>query len=363
MTEFLSHIETQLSEIEAAGLYKRERPIAGPQGARIAVDGREMLNLCANNYLGLADHPALEAAAKAAIDSHGYGMASVRFICGTQPLHRELETGLARFLGMADAILFAACFDANGGVFEPLLGPEDAIISDALNHASLIDGLRLSRADVRIANHGDVEHVAHHLASARGARRRFVVTESIFSMDGDAAPLPELSTLCAKEGAGLVVDEAHATGVVGPEGRGGFAASGADPGPLVARIVTCGKALGAVGAFVAGSVALRDLLVHRGRGFVFSTAVSPAVVGALEASLELVPGADAERAHAKESAARVAAALGLPAPAAAIVPIPVGSEARVLALGEALGARGVGVGVVRPPTVPPVTGGSPPLAA
>ncbi|MEL6716496.1 MAG: aminotransferase class I/II-fold pyridoxal phosphate-dependent enzyme, partial [Planctomycetota bacterium] len=313
------------------------------------------IDFTSSDVLGLSRHPALVRAAREAVERDGIGGRAARLLGGGSPRTSSLEAGLAAWLDADAALLLPSGFQANVTLLPAIAGPGDVVVSDALNHASLIDGLRLSRADVRIANHGDVEHVAHHLASARGARRRFVVTESIFSMDGDAAPLPELSTLCAKEGAGLVVDEAHATGVVGPEGRGGFAASGADPGPLVARIVTCGKALGAVGAFVAGSVALRDLLVHRGRGFVFSTAVSPAVVGALEASLELVPGADAERAHAKESAARVASALGLPAPAAAIVPIPVGSEERVLALGEALGARGVGVGVVRPPTVPPGT--------
>lgn len=292
MTEFLSHIETQLCEIEAAGLYKRERPIAGPQGARIAVGGREMLNLCANNYLGLADHPALEAAAKAAIDSHGYGMASVRFICGTQPLHRELETGLARFLGMDDAILFAACFDANGGVFEPLLGPEDAIVSDALNHASIIDGIRLCKAKrYRYAN-SDMADLERQLQTARDGGARFVMiaTDGVFSMDGYLANLFEIRRLADQYDALVMVDDCHATGFMGPQGRGTPAHCGVAVDILTG---TLGKALGgAIGGYIAASQPVVDLLRQRARPYLFSNSLPPAVVAAGIEALRLVEEGD-----------------------------------------------------------------------
>ena len=219
---FLQHLRESLAGIEADGLMKRERLIEGAQGARVRVGGREMLNLCANNYLGLAKDARLIAAAKAAMDSHGYGMASVRFICGTQDLHRALEQRIAGFLGMDDAILFAACFDANGGLFEPLLGEQDAIISDALNHASIIDGIRLSKAKrFRFAN-GDMNDLEVQLKAARegGARRIVVVTDGVFSMDGYFAKLAEVRALADRFDALVMVDDCHATGFIGPEGRG-----------------------------------------------------------------------------------------------------------------------------------------------
>jgi glycine C-acetyltransferase len=217
---FLDRITETLETIRADGLWKTERAIVSPQGGHIAVapSGQDMLNLCANNYLGLADHPSLIDAAKAAMDSHGYGMASVRFICGTQDLHRALETRLAEYLGKDDAILFAACFDANGGLFEPLLGPEDAVVSDALNHASIIDGIRLCKARrYRYAN-ADMDDLEAQLKQARsdGARTIMIATDGVFSMDGYLAPLPEITALATRYDAVVMVDDCHATGFMGP---------------------------------------------------------------------------------------------------------------------------------------------------
>jgi glycine C-acetyltransferase len=243
---FLDHLNATLAQIEADGLFKREHLINSPQGAHMTVAGRDMLNLCANNYLGLADHPDLIAAAKSAMDSHGYGMASVRFICGTQDLHRQLETELATFLGMDDSILFAACFDANGGLFEPLLGAEDAVISDALNHASIIDGIRLCKAKrYRYAN-ADVTALEDALKQARndGARHILIATDGVFSMDGTLAPLPEIRALADRYDAMIMVDDCHATGFMGPKGEGTPAYSGTQVDILTG---TLGKALGGAG--------------------------------------------------------------------------------------------------------------------
>ena len=228
----LAHISETLREIEAEGLTKRERQIGGPQSGRIAVNGREMINLCANNYLGLAHHPEIEAAAKQAIDAYGFGMSSVRFICGTQTLHRELERAIARYLGKDDAILFAACFDANGGIFETLLSADDAIISDSLNHASIIDGVRLSKARrFRFAN-SDMDELETRLkqAEADGARFKLVVTDGVFSMDGYVAKLPEICALAERYGALVMVDDCHATGHLGDKGQ----APQASPGRVTA---------------------------------------------------------------------------------------------------------------------------------
>ncbi len=289
---FLAHLGETLTGIEADGLFKRERLITSAQGAHVTVAGRDVLNLCANNYLGLADHPALIAAAKTAMDDHGYGMASVRFICGTQDLHRELEAGIARFLGKDDAILFAACFDANGGLFEPLLGPEDAIISDALNHASIIDGIRLCKARrYRYAN-SDMADLEAQLQAARaiGARFIMIATDGVFSMDGYLAKLPEIVALATTYGALVMVDDCHATGFMGPQGRGTPAHAGVDVDILTG---TLGKALGgALGGYVAGPQAVIDVLRQRARPYLFSNALPPGVVAAGIAALDLVEAAD-----------------------------------------------------------------------
>jgi glycine C-acetyltransferase len=303
MSDFLDHVRTTLAEIDAAGLMKRERPITSPQAAHIDVGGRDVLNLCANNYLGLADDPRLAEAARRAIDEHGYGMASVRFICGTQELHRELETALARFLGMDDAILFAACFDANGGLFEPLLGPEDAVVSDALNHASIIDGIRLCKARrFRYAN-SDMDELEFRLKEARDGGARFVMiaTDGVFSMDGYLAKLPEIRALADRYDAMVMVDDCHATGFMGPQGRGTPAHHGVRADILTG---TLGKALGgAIGGYIAGPQPVVDLLRQRARPYLFSNSLPPAVVAAGLEALKIVEAGDDLRARLFENAA------------------------------------------------------------
>ena len=302
-TAFLSHISDTLAEIDAEGLTKRERLITSPQGGEITVGDRRVINLCANNYLGLADHPALIAAAKGAMDDHGFGMASVRFICGTQDLHRELETLLAQFLGMEDSILFAACFDANGAVFEPLLGPEDAVISDALNHASIIDGIRLCKAKrYRYAN-SDMADLEAQLKAARadGARHIMVATDGVFSMDGYLAKLGEIRALADKYEAIVMVDDCHATGFMGPQGRGTPAHASVKVDVLTG---TLGKALGgAIGGYIAGPQPVIDLLRQRARPYLFSNSLPPAIVAAGIEAIRLVEEGDALRAQLFENAA------------------------------------------------------------
>lgn len=299
---FLTHLGVVLEGIEAEGLMKRERLIHGPQGAHVEVAGRKLLNLCANNYLGLADDPRLIAAAQSAMQADGYGMASVRFICGTQDIHRALEARLARFLGHDDSILFAACFDANGGLFEPLLGPEDAVISDSLNHASIIDGIRLSKARrYRYAN-SDMADLEAQLKQARadGARFILIATDGVFSMDGYLAKLAEIRALADRHGAMVMVDDCHATGFMGPQGRGTPAHAGVEVDILTG---TLGKALGgALGGYIAGPQAVIDLLRQRARPYLFSNALPPAVVGAALVALDIVEAADDLRAQLFENA-------------------------------------------------------------
>ena len=300
---FLSQITDTLARIDADGMTKRERLITSPQAGRIAVADREVLNLCANNYLGLADHPDLIAAAQAAMGTHGFGMASVRFICGTQDLHKELERRLATFLGKDDAILFAACFDANGGLFEPLLGPEDAIISDALNHASIIDGIRLCKAQrYRYAN-SDMAALETQLQAARtaGARHVMIATDGVFSMDGYLAKLPEITELAARYDALVMVDDCHATGFMGPKGAGTPAHAGVDVDILTG---TLGKALGgSIGGYIAGPQPVIDLLRQRARPYLFSNSLPPPIVAAGIEAIRLVEQGDALRARLFENAA------------------------------------------------------------
>ncbi|MET1415024.1 glycine C-acetyltransferase [Roseibium sp. HPY-6] len=299
---FLSHISETLKEIEAEGLYKTERLISSPQGGRITVGGREVINLCANNYLGLADHPALEEAARKALEPKGYGMASVRFICGTQDIHRQLEKRLANFLGKDDSILFAACFDANGGLFEPLLGPEDAIISDALNHASIIDGIRLCKAKrYRYAN-SDIADLEAKLKEARetGSRHVMVATDGVFSMDGYLAKLPEITALAQRYDAVVMVDDCHATGFMGPKGEGTPAHFGVDVDILTG---TLGKALGGgIGGYIAGPQPVVDLLRQRARPYLFSNSLPPAVVMSGLEAIRLVEEGDDLRRHLFDNA-------------------------------------------------------------
>ena len=303
MPDFLNDLKTVLSTLEAEGLTKRERLITSPQGGEITVGGDRVINLCANNYLGLADHPDLIAAATAAMQDHGFGMASVRFICGTQDLHRTLETRLADFLGLEDAILFAACFDANGGLFEPLLGPEDAVISDALNHASIIDGIRLSKAKrYRYAN-SDMDDLDAQLKAARadGVRHIMIATDGVFSMDGYLAKLPEIRALADQYDAVVMVDDCHATGFMGPQGRGTPHHAGVQVDILTG---TLGKALGgAIGGYIAGPQPVIDLLRQRARPYLFSNSLPPAIVAAGIAAIRLVEEGDALRTQLFENTA------------------------------------------------------------
>ena len=302
MTTFLDSIATRLDDIRNDGLWKTERPITTAQGTHITVNGRELINLCANNYLGLANHPTLVAAAKDAMDTHGFGMASVRFICGTQDLHRQLEQRLAGFLGHDDSILFAACFDANGAVFETLLTDQDAVISDALNHASIIDGIRLSKARRYRYATSDMDDLEAQLRKARadGAQQIMIATDGVFSMDGTLAKLPEIRALADTYDAVLMVDDCHATGFMGPKGAGTPAHFG-----VTADVVTgtLGKALGgAIGGYIAGPQQVVDLLRQRARPYLFSNALPPAVVAAGIAVLDLVENGDDLRSQLTENA-------------------------------------------------------------
>ncbi|MFQ5600039.1 MAG: glycine C-acetyltransferase [Candidatus Krumholzibacteriia bacterium] len=269
-----------LQEIRAAGLYKDERVLESPQGATIDVKGHEVLNFCANNYLGLANHPEIVAAARRALDTRGYGLSSVRFICGTQDLHQELEHRVATFLGTEDAILYTSCFDANGGLFETLLGPEDAIISDALNHASIIDGVRLCKAERRRYRNADMEDLEKQLQDSGRNRRRLIATDGVFSMDGNIAPLEQICQLAERYDAMVMVDDSHATGVVGATGRGTPEHCGVQ-GRVDIVTSTLGKALGgATGGFTAASREAVAMLRQRSRPYLFSNSVPPVVVAA-----------------------------------------------------------------------------------
>jgi len=286
-----SHLIMQLEEIRSAGLEKPERVIDSPQGAMVAVLDREVLNLCANNYLGLANHPAVVAAAKDALDRWGYGMASVRFICGTQEVHKELETALTDFLGTEDTILYSSCFDANGGIFEALLDERDAVISDALNHASIIDGIRLCKAQrFRYANR-DMDDLERQLKDSAGARFRMVVTDGVFSMDGYMAPLPEICELAERYDAMVMVDDSHGVGFIGANGRGTHEHHGVI-GRIDAITGTLGKALGgASGGYVSGRQELVAMLRQRSRPYLFSNSVAPAIAAASLTVLELLRNA------------------------------------------------------------------------
>lgn len=307
---FFSDLKAELAQIEADGLYKRERIITSEQFSEIDVtaDGQQshVINFCANNYLGLANHPALIQAAKDTLDSHGFGMASVRFICGTQDLHKQLEAKIADFTGQEDAILYAAAFDANGGVFEPLLGPEDAIISDALNHASIIDGVRLCKAKrYRYAN-SDMDDLETQLKQARadGARHILIVTDGVFSMDGYIAKLPEIVALAKRYDAMTMVDDCHAHGFMGAKGRGTPEHCGV-MGEIDIITGTLGKALGgAMGGFTAARQEIIDMLRQRSRPYLFSNSIAPAIAGASLKALDMVAEGDDLRARLTANAER-----------------------------------------------------------
>ena len=282
-------IQTELDAIKAAGLFKRERTITSPQGAEIdTIEGGEVLNFCANNYLGLSSHPRVIESAIETIHSHGFGMSSVRFICGTQDIHKDLEAKIAEWVGAEDAILYAAAFDANGGLFEPLLNEEDAIISDALNHASIIDGIRLCKAQRYRYNNNDMADLEERLKETQGARRRMIATDGVFSMDGIIAQMDKIVALAKKYDAIVMVDDCHATGFVGKTGRGSAEHSGVF-GKVDITTGTFGKALGgASGGFTAGSKEVIALLRQRSRPYLFSNTLAPSIVGASIAVLNML---------------------------------------------------------------------------
>ncbi len=360
---FLRHIRATLDEIETAGLTKRERLLTGPQGGRIRVasenGSREALNLCANNYLGLANHPEVIAAAARAMEQFGFGMASARFICGAQTLHRELELAIAKHLGKDDAIAFAACFDANGGVFEPLMGEEDAIISDSLNHASIIDGVRLSKARrFRFAN-SDMNELEDRLkeADAGGARFKLIATDGVFSMDGYVAKLKDICALADRYGALVLVDDCHATGHLGEKGRGTPALTGA--GNRVDIVTgTFGKTLGGgMGGFVAAAQPIVDLLRQRARPYLFSNSLAPPIAAGALKALEIAIEADDRRSlletHAKRFRAGIEKAGFKVLPGVTpIIPVMLGEARLAQDLSKALDERGVFVAGFFFPVVP-----------
>ncbi|TAL45559.1 MAG: glycine C-acetyltransferase [Chitinophagaceae bacterium] len=286
--EFVKRIGKEVEEIKTSGLYKTERIITSPQGAEITVNGKTVLNFCANNYLGLSSHPKVIEAAHKAIDSHGYGMSSVRFICGTQDIHKELERKLSEFLGTEDTILYAAAFDANGGVFEPLFGEEDAIISDALNHASIIDGVRLCKSQRYRYDHNNMDDLETKLKETASARNRIIVTDGSFSMDGTIAQLDKICDLADKYNAVVMIDECHSSGFLGKTGRGTHEYRGV-MGRIDIITGTLGKALGgASGGFTSGRKEVIDMLRQKSRPYLFSNTLAPSITGASIAVLEML---------------------------------------------------------------------------
>jgi glycine C-acetyltransferase len=358
----LDHAARELAAIRDAGLWKRERAIASPQGGSVVLaDGdaaaTKLLNLCANNYLGLADHPWLIAAAKAALDSHGFGMASVRFICGTQDLHVALERKLAAFLRTEDAILFSSCFDANGGIFEALLGEEDAVISDALNHASIIDGVRLCKAKrLRYANN-NMEELEARLKEAAGARARLIVTDGVFSMDGIIADLEAICGLAERYDALVMVDDSHAVGFIGARGGGTPEHCGVE-GRVQLLSGTFGKALGgASGGYIAGPKPFVDLLRQRARPYLFSNALAPSITAATIEALDLIAASsdlrEALRRNAEHFRKGLAAAGFTLVPGEhPIIPVMIGDAAAAGRLAAELQQRGVYVTAFSYPVVP-----------
>ena len=357
-TTVRDELNAELDQIRAASLYKNERILTSPQNARISVaDGQEVLNLCANNYLGLADHPALVAAAKEALDRWGYGLSSVRFICGTQEIHKDLERGISDFLGTEDTILYSSCFDANGGLFETILGEEDVVISDELNHASIIDGVRLCKAQrLRYLNR-DMNDLEAQLQSASGARRRLIATDGVFSMDGYVAPLKEICDLAERYNAMVMVDDSHAVGFVGPTGRGTPELHGVtDRVDIITG--TLGKALGgASGGYTSGRREIVSMLRQRSRPYLFSNTVAPAIVGASLKALDLLTQSDDLRAKLRANTKLFRermTALGfdiLPGDHP-IVPVMLGDAAKATQLADRLLTKGVYVIAFSYPVVP-----------
>jgi glycine C-acetyltransferase len=299
------HLEGELADLKAKGLYKSERQLQGPQGAEVAVAGRAVINFCANNYLGLANHPEIVAAAQEGLRRYGNGMASVRFICGTEEIHKQLESAIALFLQKDDAILYSSCWDANGGLFETILGDTDTILSDELNHASIIDGVRLCKAKRYRYKNADLANLEKGLREARDSRFRLIATDGVFSMDGSLAPLPGICELADRYEALVMVDDSHATGILGPGGRGTAEALGVQD-RIDVITSTLGKTLGgAAGGFTCGSRALIEILRQRSRPYLFSNALPPAIVCAAHKALALVSGGSALRDRLHANAGRL----------------------------------------------------------
>ena len=346
-----------VGEIRAAGTFKEERIIGSPQGVRIRVGGREVLNFCANNYLGLASHPAVIEAAHRALDRWGYGMASVRFICGTQEVHRELEERMSAFLGTEETILYSSCFDANGGIFEPLLNEECALITDQLNHASIIDGARLCKARRLIYAHGDMEDLGRKLAEASSSPVRLIVTDGVFSMDGDYAKLPEICALAERHQALVMVDDSHATGFVGKTGRGTAEHFGV-MGRVDAISTTFGKALGgATGGCISGRTEMIQLLRQRSRPYLFSNSLAPMVAATTLAVLDLLSKSTELRDRLEENAKVFRAAItkagfDVRPGSHPIVPIMLSDESRTVEMARRLLDEGIYVTGFSYPVVP-----------
>jgi len=350
-------LRAELEAIEAAGLMKRERVITGPQGTAIPTEEGEALNFCANNYLGLSSHPDILAAAHDALDRYGYGVSSVRFICGTQTIHRELERKISEFLGFEDTILYTSCFDANGGLFEVLLGPEDAVISDELNHASIIDGVRLCKAQRHRYRHADMADLERCLEESADARFRLVITDGVFSMHGDLAPLPEICDLCEKHGALLAVDDSHATGFIGRTGRGTH-----EHFDVMGRVdiitSTLGKALGgASGGFTSASKEAVALLRNRSRPYLFSNSLPPPIVAAGIRVLDLIESEPERVARSQSNTRRfreamTAAGFAIAPGVHPIVPIMLGDERKTMEMADAMNSSGIFVVGFSYPVVP-----------
>jgi glycine C-acetyltransferase len=356
-SSFKKALEAQLVDIRAKGLYKSERRILGPQGPDILVSQGSVLNLCANNYLGLANHSAIVQAAQQGLETHGYGMASVRFICGTQDLHKQLEQAVSEFLSNEDTILYNSCFDANGGLFEVLLNEGDAVISDALNHASLIDGIRLSKAKRFRYSHSDMADLEAQLKAAGGCRLRLIATDGVFSMDGDLAKLDRIVELAQRYDAAVVVDDSHATGVLGPQGRGTPSHFGvADRVEIVTS--TLGKTLGgAAGGFTSGKAEVIELLRQRSRPYLFSNSLPPPIAAGALCALNFVKQGDYLREQLRDNAAFFRAELTrlgfrLIPGEHPIIPVMLGNAALATSMAEALLKEGVYVVGFSYPVVP-----------
>jgi len=350
-------LRPQIADLQARGLYKRERQLRGPQGAAIQVGPRDVINFCANNYLGLANHPAVVEAAQAGLRQYGYGLASVRFICGTQELHKQLESAVARFFGKDDAILYTSCFDANGGLFETLLGEDDTIISDELNHASIIDGIRLCKAKRHRYRHADMADLEEGLRAAAGSRLRLIATDGVFSMDGDLAKLPDICALADRYHAVVMVDDSHATGFVGPTGRGTPEHFGVlDRVDIITS--TLGKALGgAAGGFTCARAEVVDFLRQRSRPYLFSNSLPPMIAAAALKAVELIDASQElrQRLHANAKQFRAAletAGFTLKPGQHPIIPVKLGDAALAGRMSEMLLDRGIYVIGFSFPVVP-----------